>query len=459
MASFPVGRLDSVNKWLVTFDKVFDRTPVACLTNAIVLIARGALSLLASPETIRNNRYFTHIKDKSLIRIVFLTVVLVVGFIPVAIYDLGKHFEKNRVKEAQRNFVEGSKQYDAGNVEAAFKLFEKAAKGKCAAAMYNVALAYERGEGVAQNDNEANKWYEKAGLAGYKAGFEALANRHLRGEGGRKDVGRALLFAKEHAKLDAEAAWNLGLKLVRGEDFALNKKDGEFWLLDAAKRDPVKELEYGLKLLKGEDVDKNEKAGKERIEAAVKASANAQFSYGIELLRGSNVAKDESTGLKNLQEAVARDPNLGYKLGQVFQGAAPYAGLVAQNMESAIKAYEAAAINGHRDALFHLGYTYHAARGVPVNFARARECYEGAANKGHAGALYNLGVMHMEGKIFGEPASNEKALECFKKAANLGQRDAPARVAELQLKVKAAPAPAAGSGGAVAGAMAVPAVA
>ena len=52
--------------------------------------------------------------------------------------------------------------YNRGDFETALRLWQPLADQGNASAQYNLGLMYDKGEGVAENDAEAVKWYRKA---------------------------------------------------------------------------------------------------------------------------------------------------------------------------------------------------------------------------------------------------------------------------------------------------------
>jgi hypothetical protein len=89
------------------------------------------------------------------------------------------------------NLEDGRAAIKAGNFEAAFVSFSKAAEQGDAKAQYNLAIMYVRGEGVGQDDKQAASWFRKAAEAGDAGAQLGLGSMYLAGQGVKKDVVQA----------------------------------------------------------------------------------------------------------------------------------------------------------------------------------------------------------------------------------------------------------------------------
>ena len=68
--------------------------------------------------------------------------------------------------DAVDDYNKGVDAYDAGNFEEAVKWYRKAAEQGDADAQFNLALMYDYGRGVTEDDAEAVRWYRKAAEQG-----------------------------------------------------------------------------------------------------------------------------------------------------------------------------------------------------------------------------------------------------------------------------------------------------
>ena len=114
----------------------------------------------------------------------------------------------------------------------AVKWYRKAAEQDLALAQYNLAVCYDRGDGVAEDHVEAVKWYRKAA---------------------------------EHN--DAEAQYNLGICYERGDGVAEDWVEAYKWLLLAARQGVEAPKEHMTllenKLLSPEQIAQGQKRARE----------------------------------------------------------------------------------------------------------------------------------------------------------------------------------------------------
>ncbi|MDR3182196.1 MAG: sel1 repeat family protein [Planctomycetaceae bacterium] len=94
------------------------------------------------------------------------------------------------------------------NHQEAFALYQKAAEQKYAPAMLNLGNCYQRGIGVAPDNNERHKWYAKAAEQGDAEAQYRIAVNHYDNKG---NLGEAFkLFAKAAEQGHVQAQVNLG---------------------------------------------------------------------------------------------------------------------------------------------------------------------------------------------------------------------------------------------------------
>jgi TPR repeat protein len=80
------------------------------------------------------------------------------------------------------------------------------------------------------------------------------------------------------------------------------------------------------------------------------------------------------------------------------------------------------AVDGHRDAQFHMGMLYDMGRGVAVDPRQSVSWYQRAALAGHRNAQHNLGVAYAEG--VGVEMDIHEALQWWSRSAQQGNTDA-----------------------------------
>ena len=107
-----------------------------------------------------------------------------------------------------------------------------------AAALFNLGLAYEKGEGIKQDSAEAAKWYQKAAEKGYPAAEFNLAVLYANGNGVPSSMTDALKWyriAASHGYRGAQ--YNLGVLYAKGIGVPESKELAYMWWDLAATED------------------------------------------------------------------------------------------------------------------------------------------------------------------------------------------------------------------------------
>ncbi len=118
---------------------------------------------------------------------------------------------------AQAGFAEALSAYDAGNYGQAFAEWMKLGQAGDAAAQRNIGQMYRLGQGVAQNDAEAVKWYRKAAEQGLSRAQANLGMMYLLGRGTKQDYAEAARwFARAAAQGHVISMYNLGQLYEQG---------------------------------------------------------------------------------------------------------------------------------------------------------------------------------------------------------------------------------------------------
>ena len=129
-----------------------------------------------------------------------------------------------------------------------------AAKQGNAAAQCNLGAAYDRGEGVPKDAEEAVKWFRMAAEQGNATAQCNLGIAYYFGKGVSKDYKEAVkLFRMAAEQGIALAQCNLGIMYRNGEGVAKDKEESRKWYLKAMEHgdaDVLASEKTGLKLLK-----------------------------------------------------------------------------------------------------------------------------------------------------------------------------------------------------------------
>ncbi len=303
----------------------------------------------------------------------------------------------------------------ADKVEAV-KWLRKSADQGDAYAQSNLGLCYLKGEGVAKDPAEAVRWFRLAAAKG-----EVKAQRHL---------GRILEAGEGVPKDSAGAAkWFFNLSLQKEKDIQYFPMEDyperagysvsnvvlpvSSWLKAAEGGDTRAQYELGRYLEEGEGVPRDQdEAMKWYRRSALGGYAPAQFILGFFHQRGHQLEYDHGEVVgwygKAADQGYAKAQyNLGcyYSHGeQVWTKFIPgkpnvrsIIGIL-ENPVEAVKWYRKAAENGHSQAQYVMGKSYHSGEGVPKDQVEAFKWWRKAAEQGHATSRFNLGVMYFLGR-------------------------------------------------------------
>ena len=91
-------------------------------------------------------------------------------------------------------YEEGMAAYERGDYATAEKMLRSVAETGNPGAQATLALMYDVGYGVAQNNAEAKKWYRLAAIQGDKSARYNLGGMYDAGQGGAQDLVRAYMW-------------------------------------------------------------------------------------------------------------------------------------------------------------------------------------------------------------------------------------------------------------------------
>jgi uncharacterized protein len=249
----------------------------------------------------------------------------------------------------------------AQSAGSSFEKDKAAAEKGVAAAQYNLGVMYENGDGVAKNQAEAAKWYEKAAGQGFGMAQYNLAVMYSEGRGVARSDDTAAKWCQKAAEQGiARAEVWLGDCYDQGRGVGKDQAKAVTWYQRAAgKNDPT-----GI--------------------------SNLAFAYA----KGIGIAQDEPLALTLWRKAAAKGHmesqfNLASMLARGRGGP--------QNETEAAKWFRSAAEQGHAVAQSTLGSMYATGSGVTKDDVEAVKWYRKAADQGVAEAQYNLGIMLSNG--------------------------------------------------------------
>lgn len=347
--------------------------------------------------------------------------------LPLAFFNA---MEKSKNKQAQA--------FDVAKTEAN--------QGSAGAALL-LGLMYDRGIGVAADQNEAVQWYQKAETNPVTAFI--LGTYYHQGSALSKDEAKSKQLLQQSA--DAGFAYaNLNLAVFKQQNkepflpelqkaLALGNSSAGLLLADYY----LSNANDSVQMNQARDIyqqlaDKGDKDAQLKLGfmfeqglGGNKDLANAEKWYGLAADQGQVVAQYM---LGRLNELGLLQAQPDYEIAKKWYSSAQstYAPAavalgfmnetVDDNYQRAIASYEIAVAQQDTIGQFNLGLVYEKGKGRPVDFAKARDLYQQAADAGHHQAMVQLAGLYFNGSLGSR--DEEQALSWYKKAAALGDRDA-----------------------------------
>jgi len=158
-----------------------------------------------------------------------------------------------------QTFQDGLDAYIAGDYETAAEIFFPFAEEGDAGAQFNLALMYDDGRGVPQDDAEAVKWYRLAAEQGNARAQYNLGVMYANGEGVPQDYAEAVEWYRMAAEQGhTRAQFNLALKYYKGEGVPQYYAEAAKWFRLAAEQGKPQAQNYlGAMYYKGDGVPQN----------------------------------------------------------------------------------------------------------------------------------------------------------------------------------------------------------
>lgn len=100
-------------------------------------------------------------------------------------------------KDYKQTYKEGKALYDAKKYKAALPKLKEAADGGYKKAQYRLGRAYDKGNGVKEDNTTAVKWYQKSAAQGYYKAEYQLGKAYLKGKGVAKDEQKAKMWLQK----------------------------------------------------------------------------------------------------------------------------------------------------------------------------------------------------------------------------------------------------------------------
>ena len=325
----------------------------------------------------------------------------------------------------------------AQNYNEAFKWFQKAAdKGIDDACAYLGKMYYE-GTGVAQNYNEAFKCFQKAADNGVTGAYTWLGVMYYDGQGVAQNYEKAFLWTKKAAENGAANAYvGLGVMYCNGQGVVQNYNEAFKWYQKAADNGAADAyVGLGVMYCKGQGVAKNSNEAFKWFQKAADNGGASAFAYlGDMYYAGDGVAQNYNEALKWYQKAADNGITTGiyYFLADMF-----YTGKTGITDYSQAKKYAELAIKndtldivGHRilAKLYMYGYA------VEKNIDKAEALIEQALAhcKKDGSSDYPCNTMDVKGELFWVMGDKVKAKEIYE-SINKNAPDFYAKIGETEL--------------------------
>ena len=138
---------------------------------------------------------------------------------------------------AQTAMQSAKEAYQRKDCAQAADWFRRAAELGDAKAQYNLGMAYDKGQGVAQNYPQAAQWYRKSADQGLAQAQNNLGFLYKQGQGVPQDYGQAAAWFRKSADQGyAQAQYNLGLAYRDGQGVKQDQYQAIQFLRKAAQQ-------------------------------------------------------------------------------------------------------------------------------------------------------------------------------------------------------------------------------
>ena len=250
--------------------------------------------------------------------------------------------------------------------------------------VYELAVRYEQGKGVSQDDHKAVKWYAKAAELGSAKSFLALARCHMSGRGVKQDEELASQLYVEAAKRNsAEAMYELAL-ISESVDL---KYEMAGWLGEAGRHGHLpSKLRYAECLEYGVGVTKDPAAA-------------------VAIYKELGSLKSDSFAFTTLEDSFS------HTAGQFTEQSAE------ENMSICAR------------AAYRVAMAYKNGKGVESDLAQTVKWLKKSAKLGSSEAMFTLGQYSERGE--GMRKSPKIAVKWYEAAAKLDHQPAQERLKEL----------------------------
>ena len=347
------------------------------------------------------------------------------------------------VENVQENseYNKENKKTEENSLEAAYRLF-------------NMGIAYRKGDGVPQDYERAFECFAKAAKLGLSDAEFMLGKSWFLGQGTKEDYNKSFdsfLLAAKDGNVPAKYAvgmcyeYGIGISkdLIKAFEWYMESAEQDlpvaeykvatcywngtgtkddlgaaiFWYNKAAEDgDPMAECKIADQLLGSGEEDK---AFELYMKAAEQGNCIAEYRVGMLYFGGDGVEQDYEKGVKYF----ARSAEQGYSEAEFIMGMCYMNGVsVEKDNVKSFEWYLKAAKQGQVDAEYCVGICFSEGIGVEEDTKKAFEWFKMAAEHGNNDAEYMVGLFYDKG--IGVEEDKEKGIEWYMKAAQHGNSEA-----------------------------------
>jgi TPR repeat protein len=182
-----------------------------------------------------------------------------------------------RAQAVAPSVVAGIEAYNRGDIPGAFRLLKPAADASDSDAQVNLGYLYARGQGVAQNQQEAMRLYLLSAKQGNAEGMNAVGFKYRYGTGVPIDLPRAVhWFCRAAVSGDPRSLNNLAIMYYEGQGVERDVEEARIlWRQSAERGNPNAMFNLGQSLYFEAPQDR-EQAAKVFLQASQLGHAGAQ---------------------------------------------------------------------------------------------------------------------------------------------------------------------------------------
>lgn len=224
----------------------------------------------------------------------------------IFIYDIEP---SKKAEWAEKFYCQAQEHHQKKEFAEAFGLYRRAARLGHAVAMYELAAAYEHGEGTTQNATEAVNWYRNAAALGNADAQSQLGVCYCRGKGVQRSYAEAAKwFLKAANQGNMRAQYNLAILYEYGYGVVKDYEKASMWYRKSAEQGWVNaQMKLGRFCQSGVGVQRDyAEAVKWHSLAAEQGNATAQCNLGLCYQYGYGVRQDRQAAKEWYEKASAQ---------------------------------------------------------------------------------------------------------------------------------------------------------